>query len=230
LLPFDFLAPSGEQETTRLTLDGIQGPDTQRRIAEVSPISADGKLASYKGGKYRNLDSTFTIRFGDSPAFLPARIVRTLSSGLVDGEIDFVSYEPVECGDGAVYLPKQIEMHTRGIGVDFGTFTFTMTEAELNKPIAPEIFTIDFQTVRLTHNMDHDDLGPMYPATNTSASATAASQPASAPGAGIAKNQDDAAPSELLRYGGAATVILGLLMLISIAFSMSRRNRQPEGR
>jgi hypothetical protein len=176
LVPFMFLCEGAENGYLRITLSRLLRDETRLRFEGVKATNADGTEADCPGGHIFGFDSKYHISFGGVPAFLPTKIARVLSNGVVVGEVE-ITYVSVPCGEKSVYFPQSI----KEIGRDENSVlaesdTDSMTQIELDKPIAPQTFTpLATHLARTLINLDKPPYTPAGDSTQPSSAANKAS-------------------------------------------------------
>jgi hypothetical protein len=154
LLPFTFLSGGADDNYLRVSLDSLLSDTTLKRLAAIHVVGGDPTEAESPGGKLFGFDSTYRIRFGGKPSYLPTSISRVLSNGVTVGETD-IAYQPVECGNSEIYLPQSVTMTSHDEKNEEGpSENLTVTSLELDKSIPREIFTMDYQRARTIIDMD----------------------------------------------------------------------------
>jgi len=184
LRPFQFLfTDGGINRAVMLTWADASSEQTRARFAAARKIPSKkaGVLeAVYPGGKdYRGIDYVYHIEFGGTPAFMPSKI-REVSSAGVDLLTAEITYRPIQCAAGQAYLPHSIHLTVRDPdNSELYVQTVTVTSIEVDKPIPPETFTVDFQTVRSVIDLDYVPTLPGHGSATKDASAPEG--PAAAP-------------------------------------------------
>jgi hypothetical protein len=162
LRPFQFLFPLGRLHIgEKLTWFEACNEKTRKRLSEARLISASpGRIeAVFPGGKdVYGIDYTYHIEFAGVPEFLPTKITAVSSAGVSTATTE-IAYKPIECPAGIALLPSWIRVTCRDPNNDLLFIdTSTLVSMEADKPIPPEIFTIDFHKVKSTYDLDANSI------------------------------------------------------------------------
>jgi hypothetical protein len=154
LVPFMFLNPTGPDDGVKITFDELRGEPTRARLARARPVGPGDSELSFPGGTYLNLDCTYLIELNAAPPHGPAKITLRTSTG-VDVAVMELTYKPVTCAAGVVYLADQVTTTSRTTDNRLMlSATATATVLEADTPIPAETFTIDYQTARRVIDVD----------------------------------------------------------------------------
>ena len=154
LLPMEFLNPAGANQGVRLSLDELRSDAVRKRLAATHYLNSDNSKADFPGGAMGDISYSYHLEFCGTPSYLPTAIRRVSSAG-VELVTDEIQYQPVQCADGVVYLPRQAKITNRTTDnriEAISTCTVTFVEADVAVPA--ETFTLDFQTAKHVINMD----------------------------------------------------------------------------
>jgi hypothetical protein len=155
LLPLVFLNPGGDQLGIKRTLDDLRGDDIRTMLELAHQPKSTGPEWTFPGGQFGDIDTTFHIELGESPAFLPKTIRRISTSGVALSTIE-LRYQAVDCIKGTIFLPFWATVTDRtsdNIVACVSTWKASVIEADV--PIPPEQFTIDYQIA--SRVIDFDD-------------------------------------------------------------------------
>jgi hypothetical protein len=154
LLPVAFLNPAGDDLGVKLSLTEVRSDQTLGRLPTAHFVVGNGGEVEFPGGAIGKTEFTYRIDFGTSPSYLPTKISRISSDG-VELTTTELSYQPVQCASGTVYLPRWARMTNRTTDNRvFMVTTCTVTSIDADTIVAPETFTLNFQTAKTVLDMD----------------------------------------------------------------------------
>jgi hypothetical protein len=159
LRPFQFLLPLvGPESVTYMRFDELGTSQFRQRFSQGRSANADDTEAVFPGGHDRDgTEYTYRVEFHDRVSFLPSKI-RAVTSGNIDRLVTEIAYREIACTAGTALLPNQVKVTYRDSDNSIlYTVVSTVTNMISDQVIAPEVFTVDFQTCR---NISDDDITP----------------------------------------------------------------------
>ena len=154
LVPFSFLNGGAESGYSMVTLSDLRSDQSLKRLQAVHAVGQDSSQAEFPGGKIFGANYTCRIFFGRSPSFLPIKIQKIYSNGNILDDLK-ISYQPVKCDGGLVYLPSETVETSRKPDQQITAIAINkVVLIELNKQIPAEIFTMDYLRARTVIDLD----------------------------------------------------------------------------
>jgi hypothetical protein len=226
LLPLEFLNPTGEQTGEKLSLGELVSRDFSEQVSAAHFLNMDRHQIELPGGDWGTLDYNYRIAFNGPQPFLPTTIKRITSDG-IELTTDEISYRPVNCKAGVIYLPSTAKLTTRTTDNRTGFVeTCTVSLIETDAPISPETFTLDFQTAKTVIDHDRPFERVSTPVASNSATTTTESEPlAEAPtdgGTNSFQNQDSSG-NVFIKIAGFLVFSGGTLAFVYYRFIDRRR-------
>jgi hypothetical protein len=138
----------------KITFEELRGEATRERLAAARAISSDGYQLAFPAGLLGGLDCTYLVRLDAAPPHGPAKITLRTATGVDLATMD-LTYKPVRCAAGVVYLPDQVTTTSRMSDNRLMlSATIRATVMEVDRPIPAETFTLDYQTARRVIDID----------------------------------------------------------------------------